>query len=471
MSKRNKTKAQSKKKSGSQRTGSGSKAQAMDPAVRERAVEAALKTSYESMQRGDFAKAEEGLRKAIQKFGRHPRLFANLIAAIEHQGRPEDANLHNMLGAVLKFQGRFDDARDAFRKAVELNADYPSAWRNLAGLKEFSSPDDPDLATMRELLRKLGPKHEGRAPLYFSIGRAYDQLGEVDLAWEHYEKGNRNCRSRTRFNVDGLRTTVDEIIECFPADWVNRGPAAGASRAAPVLVVGMPRSGSTLIDQVLSSHSAFHGIGEFPELPRALATHSGDPKHRTRTLASLSDSDISSIGRVYAKLLSRRSGGPQRVVDKYLTNYLHLGLLHRALPGARIVHATRGTLDNIFACFKVMFTTNIPFTYDLDEIAEVLEQSYRLMDHWKSIMPGAIHEVKYEDFVGDLEGESRKLLGFLGCEWEPGCAEFHTTKRQVNSASATQVRQPLYQSSVGAWKRYEKHLAPLAARLGESPQA
>lgn len=457
----------------------------MDPAARERAVLAALKSSYEFMQRGEFAKAEEGLRGAFQKWGRDPRLFGNLIAAIEHQGRPEDAeraarvaietfpddgSLRNMLGALLKFRGQLDEARDGFRTAVELKPDYASAWRNLAGMKKFSSLDDPDLAAMRQLLDKLGPKDEGRAQLYFSLARAYDEIGEIDLAWEHYERGNRNWRSRTRFNLKGIKDTVDEVIERFPADWVNRGPVDRASEAAPVLIVGMPRSGSTLIEQVLSSHSAFHGVGEFPELQRALAPYSSDPKFRIQALANLKDKEIASIGRVYTKLLSKRSSGPERIVDKYLTNYLHLGLLHRALPGARIVHATRGTMDNVFACYKVLFTSNVPFAYDLEETAEVLRQSYRLMDHWKSIMPDAIHEVKYEEFVGDLEGESKKLLGFLGHEWEAGCADFHATQRQVNSASATQVREPLYRTSVEAWKRYEKHLAPAAARIEAASQ-
>lgn len=469
MSKRNKSKGQAPRKTPK-----------MDPQARERAVEAALKSSYDSIQRGDSVKAEEGLRKAFQKLGRHPRLFANLVAAIEHQGRPEDAEraaraavetypedakLRNMLAAVQKFQGRFDEAQAGFRQAVELDPQYPSAWRNLAGLKKFSDQDDPDIAAMRQLLEKLGPKHEGRALLYFSLAGAYDQIGEIDLAWEHYERGNRNWRSRTRFNVDGLKATIDEVIECFPAEWVNRGPVDQASEAAPVLIVGMPRSGSTLIEQVLSSHSAFHGIGEYPELPRTLALHAKDPKFRTRTLAALGDADIATVGRVYNKLLSKRSHGPERIVDKYLTNYLHLGLLHRAVPGARIVHATRGTMDNVFACYKILFSSNVPYAYDLDEAAEALHQSYRLMDHWKSAMPDAIHEVKYEDVVSDLEGESKKLLGFLGHEWEEGCANFHTSQRPVNSASASQVRQPLYGSSVEAWRRYEKHLAPAAARI------
>ncbi|QDV09259.1 Sulfotransferase domain protein [Planctomycetes bacterium Poly30] len=355
----------------------------------------------------------------------------------------------------------------SFRRAVELAPDYADAWRHLAGLKTFTSADDPDLAQMRDLLKRMPRNNPQRAAIYFAIARALDQVGQTDDAFTHFERGNRARRGTLRFSATDLRRLIDETIELQSAELIGQGPAAGAPGDAPILVVGMPRSGSTLIDQVLASHPDVEGVGEVPDLPRALDPFIDDPKFRMRSLSLLGDDDLATIGRAYALSLKKRAPEADRVVDKFLTNYIHLGTLHRALPNARIIHATRDPLDNAFGCYTTLFTSEVPFVYDFKEIAAMIFESTRLMDHWKSVMPGAIHEVKYESMVTDLEGETRKLLEFLGLPWSDRCLDFHNTERRVNSASATQVRQPLYSSSVGRWKRYEAHLKPMERALAE----
>ncbi|MFT5733770.1 MAG: Tfp pilus assembly protein PilF [Planctomycetota bacterium] len=447
---------------------------------REESINAALKTSHERLQRRQFEKAEGILRKALADLGRDPRMMGNLVAALENQGRgdealavaqsavehfPEDPQSSNNLGAITKFQGDLKAAEGHFRRAVELSPDYADAWRNLAGLKTFTSADDPDLIQMRDLLVRMPRNNPQRAAMYFGIARALDQVGETGEAFMHFERGNRARRGTLRFSAPDLTRLVDETIELQSAELVQQGPAAGASDEAPILIVGMPRSGSTLIEQILSSHPDVQGVGEVPDFPRALDPHIDDPQFRMKTLSLLGDDDLSSIGRAYALSLRKRAPEAGRIVDKFLTNFIHLGTLRRALPNARIIHATRGPLDNAFGCYTTLFTSEVPFVYDFKEIAAAMAQSGRIMDHWKSVMPEAITEVKYESMVSDIEGETRKLLEFLGLPWSDRCLEFHKTDRRVNSASATQVRQPLYSSSVGRWKRYEAHLTPMKRAL------
>ncbi|MEM9379757.1 MAG: sulfotransferase [Planctomycetota bacterium] len=441
-------------------------------------VEAALKASYERIQRGQFEKAEQVLRKALTKHPRHPRLSANLIAALENQGRaedalrvsavvaeanPDDAQCRNNHGALLKFAGRLDEARDEFRRAVELAPLYASAWRNLAGLKTFERADDPDLAAMRELLEKIPRRDERKTSLYFAIAAAYDQIGDTDEAFAQFDRGNRHHRAGAPFRVDDVRTLFEDTIAHQTAELVQRPPVPGASEAAPILVVGMPRSGSTLVEQVLASHPSAAGVGEVPDLVVAMQPHAPDPRFRVRSLAALGDAEIASIGRAYVNSLEHREPEAERVVDKFLTNFVHLGTVRRALPNARFVYVRRGAMDCGFSCYRTLFTSTVPYTYALDDVAAVYALTERLMDHWRAVLPEALVEVEYEALVADQEGETRRLLDALGMEWSDACLRFHETERRVNSASSTQVRRPLYDSSVGRWKPYARHLRPLAA--------
>ncbi|MEM8710348.1 MAG: sulfotransferase [Planctomycetota bacterium] len=462
---------------------SGGKGAASSPGPnREERVNAALKASFEQLKKRRFEKAEEILRRALSDEGRDPRLLGNLVAALENQSRgeealeaarsavehfPEDAQAHNNLGAITKFLGDMPAAQASFRRAVEIAPDYADAWRSLAGLKRFSDAGDPDLVQMRDLLSRVPRNHPQRAAMYFAIARALDEIGDVDEAFLHFERGNRARRGALRFSAPDLTRLVDETIALQSEELIGRGPAAGASDDAPILIVGMPRSGSTLIEQVLASHPEVEGVGEVPDLPRALEGHITAPEYRMRELSLLGDEELAAAGRTYARSLAKRAPSAGRVVDKYLTNYIHLGTLRRALPKARIIRAVRDPLDNAFGCYTTLFTSEVPFVYDFKEIAATMAESERLFAHWKSVMPEAIIEISYEAMVNDLEGESRRLLDWLGLSWDERCLRFHETNRRVNSASATQVRQPLYGTSIGRWKRYESHLGPMKSALIE----
>lgn len=480
MSKKNKRNARAKARATSKAAPRPLTGDALDRAINE-----ALKESHEAFQRKDFARAEEITRAALKRLGREPRLISNLALSIENQNRPEDAlrvadiglesfpedpHLWNLRGAVLKFLGELDGARESFARAIEHDPRSHAAWRNHAALKTFESAEDPDIARMEELLGSLPRGHDGRVLLYFALGRALDQAGETARAFEVLERANRAARGRLRFDVQGARATMEAMIATFDEDWFARGPVEGATDASPILVVGMPRCGSTLVEQILATHSEVTGLGEVAELPlavRARAQSAGLRDTNPGSLAALTDEDLRAIGQRYARRLDERTGGAGRPADKYLTNYIYGGILARAVPGARLIDVRRDPRDNAWACFKTGFTSPIPFVNAWDDIAGVMHSSRRILDHLAERAPHMVLRVQYEDLVDDLEGQTRRILDFLGLPFEDACLRFHETRRQVNSASALQVRQPLFRSSIGAWKRYAAHLAPMERALEE----
>lgn len=265
-----------------------------------------------------------------------------------------------------------------------------------------------------------------------------------------------------KYNPRELELLVEASIRHYDAAHAELPPAEGASTDAPVLVCGMPRSGTTLVEQILASHPSVEGIGEIPALPHALGRIEGHPDQRVSAAASMSDADLTGIGERYAAELRRLAPNAEVVVDKFLTNFLQVGLLRRALPGARFVHVRRAPMDNGFGIFRTLFTSTIPYAYDFKEIASAYELTHRICDHWASVMPSTILQIDYEDLVADLEGTARRLVEFAGLPWDDACLSYHDTERSVQTASATQVRQPIYSSSVNRWKSYEAQLKPLA---------
>lgn len=439
-------------------------------------LEADLKAGHEKLQQGNLARAEQLLRKAVSTHGREPRLMANLVAAIQRQGRlddaekaaraskaanPEHAPTANNLGTVLKFQGQMEEAAAEFKRAAELDPNSGDALRNLMGLKTYDDPEDPDLSAAEALLDRLPPGDQTRVGLYFALGRALDEVDEHERAFVCFERGNRLRRSLMKYQPRELTDLVNESIRCYDAAHAALPPAAGASTAGPVLVCGMPRSGSTLVEQILASHPKAEGVGETPALPMAIGRITGDPSQRVATAAALQDAELAAIGGRYAEELERLAPGAEVVVDKFLTNFLQVGLVRRAMPSARFIHVRRAPMDNGFGIFRTLFTSTIPYAYDFNEIASAYALTHRLCDHWESVMPESILQVDYEDLVRDLEGTARRIVEFAGLPWDDACLSFHETERAVQTASATQVRQPIYATSVERWKPYAPHLKQL----------
>ena len=440
-------------------------------------LEADLKAGHEKLQAGQPAKAEELLRKAISNHGREPRLMANLVAALQRMGRLEDAEraalaskaanpdhaaTANNLGTVLKFQGRLEDAALEFRRATELDPSSGESLRNLMGLTTYSDPDDPDLAAAEAILKKLPPGDQSRVALYFALGRALDEVKEHERAFSCFERGNRLRRSLMKYDPRELDALVEASIRSYDKAYAERPAAEGAPADRPILVCGMPRSGTSLVEQILASHPSVEGVGERPLLPHAMGRLDGNPWERVAAASSMSDAELAGIGERYTEGLRQLAPDAEVIVDKFLTNFLQTGLLRRAVPGARFIHVRRAPMDNGLGIFRTLFTSTIPYAYDIKEIASAYALTHRLCDHWASVMPSMILQVDYEDLVRDLEGTARQLVEFAGLPWDDACLSFHETERAVQTASAAQVRQPIYASSVDRWKPYEAHLKPMA---------
>lgn len=475
MDKRKKRAQKDKKRKAAQ------KAAAQRPAAANpQLVNQALRDSHEQMKLGQPEKADRILRRALKAAPTELRLLTNLANALEQQDlhaealaavrfcaakNPDSGDTQNNLGALLKFAGDLEEAAAAFRRALELSPRHADAWRNLASVKTFTDAADPDLAGMQTTLDLKPPHDSTRIPLHFALGKAHEEIGADDLAWEHYDKGNRMRRARMSYRTADFAEVIDRTIAAQGKEFLERGPVSGASTAAPILVVGMPRSGSSLVEQILASHADVEGVGEAPDLAQIMSLGIPDARLRPEAVADLPDHELAALGARYAETLAARAPGAKRVVDKYLTNFLQIGFLHRALPNARIVYCQRDPMDNAFACLKVLFTTGVQYVYDQVEVGRALRLHNQMIEHWLEHISDNVLVLSYEELVADQEAQTRRLLDFCGLEWDPACLEFHNTRRRVASASSTQVRKPMYSSSVGRWRRFEAHLGPLIETL------
>ncbi|MEW5788688.1 MAG: sulfotransferase [Pseudomonadota bacterium] len=372
--------------------------------------------------------------------------------ALERLARPGDAaRLLVELAEADLFVGRLAEAESWLRKAIALAPTAPDPYCLLAKSRRFTEADQDLLATMEALLS--GASRLERRRLEFALGKVCTDLGRYDDSFRHYQAGNGLVRALVPLEPQIYVREAERIMQLFPAERVARLPA-GSHSDLPVLVVGTPRSGTTLAEMLIGSHSQARGAGELVYWSRA-----GKP-----VLAAFPGNYSAAVAKGLATgyLKALEPGPARRVVDKMPENFWYLGLIHAVFPQARIVHCTRHPID---ACLSIYFQDLADahaYKWDLDSLALWYRQYRRLMDHWQQVLPpGAIHELNYERLVDDPEGESRKLLDFLGLEWEAGVLDFHKQDRAVFTASKWQVRQPLYKASKERWRRYEAYLGPL----------
>jgi len=442
--------------------------------------DAYLRKSLELLKARQDAKAEAVLRECMLHFPNVAEPYANLILALERQGKhrealaigakcaaehPQSADALNNYGALLKFDGQLDLARQQFEQAVHAAPALGEAWRNLTSVKTYSDPNDPDLPVLASQAQASHNLTQNDPSMQFALAKALEDLGQYDESFRWYARGNRRMRGRVKYERRQFEDLVQSLIE-LQGDAYFAGPGPkNPSQAQPILIVGMPRSGSSLIEQILASHPEVVGTGELPELGHTLGALAPNTPGRIRAVATSSPEELARLGRVYWDRLQKQAPGATRIADKFLMNFLHLGFLAKALPGARVIHSRREAMDNCLACYKVLFTSNIPFTYDFEDLAHFHVHLQRLMAHWAKHLPNRLLEVDYEEVVRDLEGQTRRILDFAGLPWHDDCLRFFETKRRVLSASSAQVRKPLYSDSVAKWKRFESHLAPLEAAL------
>ena len=381
--------------------------------------------------------------------------------------RPDSAIYHHNLGYVLGAMSRMDEAVAAYRKSVELAPDYAEAMFNLAQMVRVK-PGDPLIAAVERLLPKPGLSDRDRCFIEFAAGKIHANLGNHDRAFGHYEAGNAARKAEPKTETG--RPYLERIIEaCDPASLKSQATDRPAGRI-PIFIVGMPRSGTTLAEQVLASHPDVHGGGELPLIERLCAELSrrnavGAPY--PEGMADLSNDVLSGMADSYLKQASARAGDARIITDKSPLNFRHLGLIARLFPEARIVHCRRDALDTCLSCYFQNFANGQDYSFDLESLGRFYRDYRWMMEAWADRLPLPVFDLDYEDLVGDLEGVGRRLLAFCGLDWHPDCSRFFETDRPVLTASRAQVRRPVYTTSIGKWRLYEKHLGPLIAALGE----
>ena len=374
---------------------------------------------------------------------------------------PGHARVWLSYGHMLKTIGRQSDGIAAYRKAIAIRPALGEAWWSLANLKTVRF-DAGDIAAMRAALDTPGLADEDRFHLDFALGKAMHDAGDSDAAFGHYAAGNSRRRKRHPFRSAEVSRTVDRSIEAFTARVL--ATPGGCEAADPIFIVGLPRAGSTLIEQILASHPQVEGTSELPDMPAVARQRKGYPA----SAATMSADERRSAGEAYLKRASvqRRTDRPL-FIDKLPNNWVYVPFIHLVLPNAKIIDARRHPLGCCVSNFRQHFARGQDFTYDLADLGRYYTDYVRLMGHVDAVLPGRVHRVIYEDMVEHTEREVRALLDYCGLEFDPACLAFHETERAVRTASSEQVRRPIYRDSTEEWQRYDEHLGPLKEALGE----
>lgn len=405
----------------------------------------------------DYAEAFNNMGLALKEAGRLDEAVANHKKAAEL--KPDFAKAHNNIGNVYQQQGKFDLAAGAYLKAIEIQPDLAAAYRNLVSCKKFAAGDDGLLSVIEGFLEKGGLKGEDEGDLHFALGKINDDLGHYEKAFRHYKKANDYETTRYEFDRSKHSGHIDKLIASYTKEYFDERRLWGSGSELPVLIVGMMRSGTTLVEQIIASHPKAFGAGElnfWDEQERKIEERNG----------VLDEQFADGMAVSYIDHLRGFSPEALRITDKMPHNFMRLGLFHLAFPHGRIIHCKRNPVDSCLSIYFHKFGGHHPFAYDLDDISFFCNEYLRLMEHWRSVLPDEIFlEVQYEELVEDQEGVSRAMLEFCGLKWDDQCLSFHEHDRPVRTASNWQVRQPLYKSSKERWRNYEPFLGPLASFL------
>ncbi len=392
------------------------------------------------------------------------------------QGAPVDVELHLSIAHALKTLGQREEAIESYRRAALCRPDFGDAYWSLANLKTYRFTDE-ELSRIRAAESAPTTGLIDRYHLNFALGKAFEDRGEYAESFRHYERGNALKRAESKYRPEIIENNTRHQIEHCTRELFAGRRGWGAQNPDPIFIVGLPRSGSTLLEQILASHSRVEGTQELPNIQQIVHKLRGrepnmrDPRY-PRILSQMTAEEVLKLGEHYlAGTRAYRSGKPgvQFFIDKMPNNFRHLGLIHLMLPNAKIIDARREPMACCFSNLKQLFANGQEFTYSIDDIARYYRTYLELMRHWDHVLPGRVLRMVHEDVVDDLEGSVRRMLEHCGLEFEPQCVEFHKTQRSVRTASSEQVRTPLYREGLDQWKRFEPWLGPLKEALGDAP--
>jgi tetratricopeptide (TPR) repeat protein len=402
--------------------------------------------------------------------GRHQRaleIFSELLP-----GAPQPAELHLSIAHCLKTLGDSPAAIAAYRAAAAARPGYGDAFWSLANLKTYIFQDG-ELEAMQRAEAAATTAEVDRLHLCFALGKAYEDRQQYQASFDYYARGNALKRATSRYRIEMHELNVRRQVEVCTAELIARHHKAGVPAPDPIFIVGLPRSGSTLIEQILASHSAVEGTHELADVPRIVAALQGRESHTDAPrypglLAQLTDEELSRLGEKYLRDTAIYRSGKPRFIDKMPNNFRHIGLIHMMLPKATIIDARREPMACCFGNFKQLFAHGQEFTYSVSDIARYYRAYLELMRHWDTVLPARVLRVQHEDLVHDLDGTVRRLLEHCGLEFEPACIDFHRTARSIRTASSEQVRLPIYRDGLEQWRNFEPWLAPLREALGDA---
>lgn len=407
----------------------------------------------------------ENLAKALRKAGKSEEAVEHYKKLLDQD--PENADKHHKLGVVYQDLNKIDEALASFRQAVRLDPKCAKAWHSMSAFSG-NAFDANDVDTILALQTDTDIAPESRMLLAFALGRYFEKSGQHDKAAAQFLSANKTTRAELDYDIDKDLSTFEILKSEFDAEFIKRWSITTPIEKSPIFIVGMHRSGSTLVEQILASHPNVFAAGELSLLTTTIAATfpATERSVYTRVLENSSTELFQAVAKNYVDGLPKVAAG--FITDKMPHNFLNIGTIRILFPNARIVHCRRDPRDTCFSIFKNLFGTH-PYTFDLAELAHYYNAYASLMDHWDATLPGQIHHVDYETMIDEQEKTTRALLDACGLEWDPACLDFHKHERAIATISVSQVRQPVYRGSIGAWKPYEKMLQPLLKILDNRP--
>jgi len=415
--------------------------------------------------RPDWAEGWAGLGTMQTRSSQHEAgilSYNKSIALKDNQPR-----VHLSLGHIYKTTGEPHLSIKSYKNAIQHDSEFGEAYWSLANLKTYKF-SDLEIKNMQIQLKKKNLNEREKVHFLFALGKAFEDTQDYKESFNFYHSGNELNRGRSTYDPKAIESLTSRLINFFDEGFFANKESFGYEAKDPIFIVGLPRSGSTLIEQILSSHSLVEGTMELPNMmniARKLGNSTKDQTGYPEAVQGLSEGDISTLGKSYIEETQFLRSGTPLFIDKMPNNFSHIGLIKLLLPNAKIIDARRNPLDTCFSCYKQLFARGQVFTYDLQELARYYINYVSLMDHWDAVVPDFVHRVNYEDVVSNQEEETKKLLNFCGLEFESETLEFYKTKRAVKTASSEQVRQPIYKKGLDHWKKYEENLSLLKTAL------
>ena len=414
----------------------------------------------------DFVEGHCNLGVTLWDMGRIDEAIASYEKAISL--KPDFAEAHYNLGLIFKKSGQRDEAIACYNRAISIKPDFAEVHRSLSNATKHYEYDDA-IRAMETIYTQTGISSEQKMHLAFGLGKAFEDLNEHSKSFEFILEGNRLKRASFQYSTAEDKVIFNNIKKVFSSAFFNNLSKTGYPDETPIFILGMPRSGTTLVEQILGSHSQVYGAGELNDLSYVAHTFSseGTGNYSHEHVSDLNNNAHFKLGSNYIEKIRKYSANAKYITDKMPNNFKLIGFIKMILPEAKVIHCIRDPMDNCLSIFKNYFSGTHKYAYDMRELGQYYKLYLDLMIHWRSIFPGFIYDIRYEDLVSDQEEQTRKLLTFCNLPWDESCLSFYKTKRRVATASTIQVSRPIYRDSVQLWKKYGSQLEPLQNALNE----